>query len=385
MTAQGSARVLREDRGVIAGEHSVFVVRGEDESPLAAPWDGNTLVTVDDDATRGWDLFVNTGDQWGPYDVTTRWLDAEPGPPEPRWEDVVEVSIRATGPLVVTEMIDNTPAIALLDTPGDYRLRVSARGRGAARDDDALDRAEHRGADDDGPPIEWYLLEVWAAPAADPEVLRLDSPRAHELLNPAPPLVIPEGEAGLATARRIGRDVDGKPGARTLSGELGSVSTERTIRGTRRKLFFGFAHLNSWSHCWVPGPSWSYSDEGSEDYQIGSSQWSWSHDHPDQLTGEHGAVRTSLVEVARPHRAVRRWDWMIDPGPQQVPFWEQVPLLASPSIITVTLTQHRDEARDPWTTIRIDHEHLPVEWLEDMETYWDYQLSIAEHAEFGIT
>lgn len=51
----------------------------------------------------------------------------------------------------------------------------------------------------------------------------------------------------------------------------------------------------------------------------------------------------------------------------------------------MTLTQHRDEARDPWTTIRIDHEQLPVEWLEDMETYWDYQLSIAEHAEFGVT
>jgi hypothetical protein len=27
---------------------------------------------------------------------------------------------------------------------------------------------------------------------------------------------------------------------------------------------------------------------------------------------------------------------------------------------------------------------LPVEWLDDMETYWAYQLSIADHAKFGI-
>jgi hypothetical protein len=28
---------------------------------------------------------------------------------------------------------------------------------------------------------------------------------------------------------------------------------------------------------------------------------------------------------------------------------------------------------------------LPIEWLNDLETCWGYQLAIAEHAEFGVT
>lgn len=49
----------------------------------------------------------------------------------------------------------------------------------------------------------------------------------------------------------------------------------------------------------------------------------------------------------------------------------------------MTLDQSRDAAGSPWTTIRVNHEDLPVEWLEDMETWWAYQLSIADHAGFG--
>ena len=50
--------------------------------------------------------------------------------------------------------------------------------------------------------------------------------------------------------RRLGsdRDVEGDPGARTLSGELGSLTVERTLEGTRRKLFRDvFAYVMSWS------------------------------------------------------------------------------------------------------------------------------------------
>jgi hypothetical protein len=30
------------------------------------------------------------------------------------------------------------------------------------------------------------------------------------------------------------------------------------------------------------------------------------------------------------------------------------------------------------------HEGLPVEWLDDMETYWGYQLAIADAVGFGL-
>ena len=197
-----------------------------------------------------------------------------------------------------------------------------------------------------------------------------------------PRLVIPEGEAGLAAAARIGRDVEGDPGARTLSGNVGSVTVERTIRGTRRKLFGKFAYLTTWSHAWTPGASWSFSS-GALGYELDSPTWAYSSDNVDQLTGRNGAVRWSFAEVDKPARAVRRWNWMRPQGDENAT-WADNPLLDPESTLTVSLTESKRDG-EPWTTIRIEHAGLPVEWLADMETYWAYQLSIADIAEFGTS
>lgn len=205
----------------------------------------------------------------------------------------------------------------------------------------------------------------------------------------APALVIPEGEAGLAAAGRIGRDVEGDPGARVLSGELGSVAVERTIRGTRRKLFRSCAYLDTWSHVWTPGPgsssslSWIWGGAW-VNYELDKDIWGYSVDHPDQLTGRNGAVRSSFVEVEKPARAVRRWNWMQPRGENGNASWDDNPVLAADSIMTVTLVQSQRDG-EAWTTIRIEHDGLPVEWLDDMETYWAYQLAIADHAGFGVS
>ncbi|MBO0843866.1 MAG: hypothetical protein J2P22_00415 [Nocardioides sp.] len=205
----------------------------------------------------------------------------------------------------------------------------------------------------------------------------------------APALVIPEGEAGLAAAARIGRDVEGDPGARVLSGELGSVvAVERTIRGTRRKLFRDCAYLDSWSHLWTPEPgshlpsSWIWGGAW-VNYELDKDIWCYSVDHPDQLTGRNGAIRSSFVEVDKPARAVRRWNWMQPRGANGNATRDNNPVLAADSIMTVSLTQSQRDG-EPWTTIRIEHAGLPVEWLDDMETYWAYQLTIADHAGFGV-
>jgi hypothetical protein len=63
--------------------------------------------------------------------------------------------------------------------------------------------------------------------------------------------------------------------------------------------------------------------------------------------------------------------------------WDNNPVLATDSIRTVTLVESKRDG-EAWTTIRIQHDGLPVEWLDDRETYWAYQLSIADHAGFGI-
>lgn len=378
-TQSKAGSVRHEDAGLIETSYTCFVVRAWDDDVIEAVLsDNNTLVSV----LEG-DLLINAADQWGPYSVTTRRLGSAPGEPAPEWEDVVEVSISSASPLVVTELVENDPRLELTTEPGEYRLRVSARGR-RVPDGDPEDDFEML---DDEPPKEWYLLEVWPAPATEPVIERLSSPFAQHTLNPPAPLVIPEGEAGLAAAGRIGRDVSRRPGARSLSGELGSVRAERTIRGTRRRLFRWCAHLTSWSAAWVGTPSWDYvggPNLDQDEYAPDVPHWAFSHTTPDQLTGEHGSVRHSFVEVDKPHRAVREWEWLVSPSDTTVSMDQLVPFLAEPSRMTVTLTQTRDEAGEPWTTIEILHEQLPVEWLTDMETYWSYQLSIADHAGFGV-
>ena len=42
------------------------------------------------------------------------------------------------------------------------------------------------------------------------------------------------------------------------------------------------------------------------------------------------------------------------------PAWETAMFLPVDTQVSVTL-QHRDEAGDKWTTVTIDHDHLPVE------------------------
>lgn len=287
---------------------------------------------------------------------------------------MVEFSITTATAVVVTELVNNDPTAGWLDAPGDWRVRVSARGR---RPRDA-DRDESEGDE----PLEHFLLEAWPASpkelAADPTTVRLRSPWAQEqLAGPPPPLVIPEGREGLAAAARIGRDVDGKPGARSLSGELGDLEVSRTIQGTRRRLFERCAHLMTWSHVWLPTPSWSFSGGPSRE------SWGYSHDHQDQLTGSTGAVRCMFVEVEKPKHAVRAWNWVRregDGGPSQ--FYRGRDVLEVDSVITTRLDEQKRDGVT-WTRITISHRGLPAEWVDDMETYWSYQLAIADHAGFG--
>lgn len=199
-----------------------------------------------------------------------------------------------------------------------------------------------------------------------------------------PPLVVPEAEAGLAASVRIGRDVDGAEGARALSGALGSVESVRSIRGTRRKLFLTFARVTSWSNIVTRESSWTWGGYPTE--EVGAKQWAWSTDHPDQLTGTHGAVEYSFAEVDRPRRAVRRWNWLVHPSPgvPYVDIEQWLPVLAEDSLVTVTLEESKDAHGDPWTEVRMRHDGLPVEWLDDMQAWWDLQLAIADHAGFGV-
>lgn len=87
-------------------------------------------------------------------------------------------------------------------------------------------------------------VQSWPGAAGPASVLR---ERAEETDPPNPAFDLPEAEAGLAAAARIGRDVDGRPGARDLSGSLGVVRAQNNLRGRVDDYGGYFASAYDWS------------------------------------------------------------------------------------------------------------------------------------------
>ena len=116
----------------------------------------------------------------------------------------------------------------------------------------------------------------------------------------------------------------------------------------------------------------------------GQETWAWSDDHADQLTGSRGAVRDRFVELDRPRRVVRAWNWVRRVGERgPSPFAPGADVLTEDSLLTISLEESKRDA-EPWTSIRIEHAGIPLEWIDDLGDYWAYQLSIADHARFGL-
>ncbi|GAB3774338.1 hypothetical protein FB382_003726 [Nocardioides ginsengisegetis] len=155
----------------IETSYRCFVLREESPSGLRGPQvPGNSLVKfeVTDDQHEVW---VLTGSQWGPFEITIERHDSAPPDASPDWLDVVELSVTCSDAITVCEMVDG-PVATLVDRAGDFRVRVCAQGRreGLLRDDDA-----DWDLDEDSPVLEHYLLQVWAEAASDGLVVREDT------------------------------------------------------------------------------------------------------------------------------------------------------------------------------------------------------------------
>jgi hypothetical protein len=155
---------------VPVSEHRFALLDG-DQFPESVDFSGNGLVTV---VPGGAVIRTALAEGW--ISVSLEILEGPPPPPEPEWDEVVEVSWRASvgaasviGPRATgnPQLLRQTPP-----WPGDYRLRVHAEGRDDIEDD------------------ERYELVVWAAPAA-PEVVHRSTDRlGHQLRGePAPPRI----------------------------------------------------------------------------------------------------------------------------------------------------------------------------------------------------
>ncbi|MEU6351041.1 hypothetical protein ABZ896_17160 [Streptomyces sp. NPDC047072] len=109
-------------------------------------------------------IIVMTGIHTGDVAVTVTLHETEPAPDDGDWQEIVEVSAHsASGDLMVRGMMDDLDAelpVLSFNGPGDYRLRLHARGR-----DTAIDLAPDE-------ITEWYLIQAWPAPIQQARVLR---------------------------------------------------------------------------------------------------------------------------------------------------------------------------------------------------------------------
>ena len=141
---------------------------------------------------------IRTGLETGHVQIILGILDGPPPAVAEGWEEIVEVSWHATvgGASIVGPAAHGTNLRRVTPPwPGDYRLRVHARGRDIPTE----------------PHAEYYQLLVWQAPAA-PEVVYARTDRlGHRLRGEAEPAPIerPEDAYRWLQPQRARRSGDG--------------------------------------------------------------------------------------------------------------------------------------------------------------------------------
>ncbi|MFJ9817748.1 hypothetical protein ACIRU3_21280 [Streptomyces sp. NPDC101151] len=149
-----------QGRGLVPVQYHHFQINDEDgPAGRDLPREHNGLIEVQDGIAT-----VHTGIHTGDVDVTVTLHTHAPQPGDAEWDEIVEVSLHSvSGELMVRGLMDDLDEelpVLSFDGPGDYRLRIHARGR-----DTAIDLAPDE-------ITEWYLIQAWPAQTQDPTVLR---------------------------------------------------------------------------------------------------------------------------------------------------------------------------------------------------------------------
>lgn len=110
-------------------------------------------------------VYVSLARRSGGSLMTISLHEEAPEEPPAVWEDVVEVSARIPDGQKVRWTTWGGESAGELDIPaGDYRVRVSARGRDAARGHEFAEGV-----------IDFYEIDLWPAPVEPDAILRVGS------------------------------------------------------------------------------------------------------------------------------------------------------------------------------------------------------------------
>lgn len=357
----------------LESDYGGFVLEGMVPALRTKPMiDANTLLRwwPDTDPELS-GFFVSGGSQWGPFAVTVRLLDSDPGQPDARWEDVVEFSVDSSGEVLVNDVVDG-PAGSLVIPAAAYRVRLGAVGRTESYDRSTeFPEDEDEDEQEDEEPLEHFLIELWVAPATTSAVLRQQSRLARDLLDPPEPTWPTEREAGLAAAWAIVRDVRGEPGGRPIPGDLVSLSIELDLEGAPTRLFNRLRHAFAWPPC--------HGGSGASDV-VGRTAY---HDATlPEFDGSYdsaGHIAITLLEEEKPRRVVLGWNWVpeVEASPEQpFPLPARPRLLAKDSTVTMTFVPHDAAGEDPRCIVRVAHADVPAVWASDLRDLWTWHLTI---------
>lgn len=327
-------------RAVVQADEGQFLIGGS--PPLAVDTGELDELMVLSEVPES--ISVLTGAQWGPVEVRVADMDEATAVGD-EWEEVVEFSVSTPYGLAVAELFGE-PRLTITERGGPCRVRLSSRGRAAG--------AARHSSGPRSKVLEHYLIEVWPAPFAPPEVLRaIEAP-------PTPvPVVLDHEGAGREAAGRIDRDLRGAAAARTLSGERGTVRVSYEFQATRRKLF-GQCDPNVLDG-WVT----NFDDDEIVDHH-GLS--------PRLAIHGGGRIFCTDTEAVRPRSRTMTWDWRIPAYPGQL-VWADYPSFLDPlPTVRFDLVERKDQQGLPRTTMTVEHAGLPIEWLEDMTAFWHWRL-----------
>lgn len=114
-------------------------------------------------------MYVNLARRSGGSHLQLVLHHAEPPPPPSEWEDVVEVSVQIPDGAEVRWVSWAAESSGEIDglSGGSYRARISARGRDSAAANEFADTV-----------LDHYRVELWPAPPADDEIVRVGSENA---------------------------------------------------------------------------------------------------------------------------------------------------------------------------------------------------------------
>ncbi|WP_157803870.1 hypothetical protein [Luteimicrobium subarcticum] len=156
---------------MIRTDYGQFDLTWSDDGGFDGDWDrffagqANGLVgAADPDG-----VYINIARRSGGSPVRIVLLDTPPGDPDASWDDVVEVSTVVPVGVDVRWQTWAGEDWGRLEAivPGQYRVRVNARGRDAGSDGEFAAGA-----------VDWYLIELWSAPPAPDVIVRTGSDNA---------------------------------------------------------------------------------------------------------------------------------------------------------------------------------------------------------------